>query len=385
MRFLHTADWHVGKSLRGRSRHDEQSQALEEILDIARRGNIDFLLHAGDIFDSFTPPAEAEKLVFHFFAELAGLKIPAVIIGGNHDHPQRLEALQPLFQHMSMHVRWKVLQPDDGGVVNLICNDECARIAMLPFVPEHKLVSTEQLMQSTPGRFTEYADRMADIVDYLCAGFSADTVNILAGHLFVLDSQPSGSERVIHLTKPYAMAAPRFPATASYMAFGHLHRPQQIPAPSPAYYSGSVLQMDFGEEGQAKRVILVDAAPRKTARVESIPLTSGRRLRSVFAPLLELQRRQSDWDNGDLLRVTIQTERPQLGLADKVREMLPNAIDIRLQLPEAEAAAHPEPLRSLSPLQIFERFYYERNHCEPEGALRNAFNSLYEETSRAPR
>ncbi|MBI4906498.1 MAG: exonuclease SbcCD subunit D [Acidobacteria bacterium] len=384
MRFLHTADWHIGKSLRGRSRIDEQSQALTEILDIVRREKIDAVLHAGDLFDSFSPHAEAERLVYHFFGDLAKLGIPAVVIGGNHDHPHRLEALRPLLEPLHIHVRSAVKGPQEGGVIQLDIRGEQAHIAVLPFLPEHKLITVEQMMSNKPARFEGYSDRMADIVDFLCAGFSANTVNILLGHLFVMDAKAAGSERPIHLTKPYALSAPRFPTTASYIALGHLHNPQDVPAPSPTRYAGSILQMDFGEEGQSKRVIIVDAAPRKTARMDSIALTSGRRLRSVNANLLEVQQKQKEWNNGDLLRVTIQTEKPQLGLADKVREMLPDAVEVRVELPKLETATE-EPLQTLKPEEIFERFYRARNETEMPDSVRQAFVELYEETSRAPR
>lgn len=384
MRFLHTADWHIGKSLRGRSRLEEQSQVLDEILDIVRREKIDFVLHAGDVFDSFAPPAEAERLVYHFFSELAGLKIPAVIIGGNHDHPHRLEALRPLLDHMQIHVRPAVKAAEDGGVVNLDVRGERAQIAVMPFLPEHKVVTVEALMSASPERFTNYAEAVCCYVEQLCEGFSANTVNILAGHLFVMDSEATGSERSIHLTKPYALEAARFPSTASYIALGHLHKPQMVPAPSPAHYAGSTLQMDFGEEGHIKRVVVVDASPRKSAKVQSVALTSGRRLRSVRANLLEVQQKQDAWNNGDLLRVTIEAEKAQLGLADKIREMLPDAIDVRIEFPRPEEEKA-ESLEALKPEELFERFYRTRNESELPDELRKAFQELYEETTRAPR
>ena len=77
MRFLHTSDWHLGKSLKGRSRSDEHQAALAEILDIVHREKIDCLLITGDLFDSQAPPPEAEQLAFNFFSELRGLNVPA--------------------------------------------------------------------------------------------------------------------------------------------------------------------------------------------------------------------------------------------------------------------------------------------------------------------
>ena len=80
MRFLHTSDWHLGKTLKGRSRSDEHEAALTEVLDLVRREKIDCVLITGDVFDSQAPPPEAERLAFNFFSELRGLDIPAVVI-----------------------------------------------------------------------------------------------------------------------------------------------------------------------------------------------------------------------------------------------------------------------------------------------------------------
>ncbi|HEX4252975.1 MAG TPA: exonuclease subunit SbcD, partial [Pseudonocardia sp.] len=63
MRFLHTSDWHVGKTLKGRSRLDEQRDVLREIVQIARAEQPDAVLIAGDLYDSAAPSAGAQRLV----------------------------------------------------------------------------------------------------------------------------------------------------------------------------------------------------------------------------------------------------------------------------------------------------------------------------------
>src|SRR3972149_5256558 len=95
MKFLHSGDWHLGNGVRALSRRDECEEALNELLEIARREAVDCLLVAGDVFDTTTPSPEAEALLFDFLRELYGAGIPAVIIGGNHDHPKRLGAAPP--------------------------------------------------------------------------------------------------------------------------------------------------------------------------------------------------------------------------------------------------------------------------------------------------
>src|SRR5262245_26860022 len=98
MRFLHTADWHVGKTLRGRSRLDEFAAVLDEVRAIAVESRVDAVLIGGDVFDSPVPPPEAEKLVYDFLARLVPEGIACVLIAGNHDHPKKLAALRGLLE-----------------------------------------------------------------------------------------------------------------------------------------------------------------------------------------------------------------------------------------------------------------------------------------------
>lgn len=383
MRLLHTADWHIGKGLRGRSRMEEHAAALAEVLDIVKSEKIDCFLHAGDVFDSLAPAAEAEQCVYRFFARLAELKVPAVIVAGNHDHPKRFEALQPLLSTMQIHMRPDVAEPDAGGVLELAIGKENLRVATMPFVAEHKLIDAEMLMGVQADRTAEYADRMSGMIEMLCQGFTPDAVNVLLGHLFVMDAQAGGSERAIHLAKPYAIPAPRFPTTASYIALGHLHRPQQVPAPSHAHYSGSLLQLDFGEQEQIKRVAVIDAKPGITAKMNSISISAGRRLRDVRASLVELPMKEKEWNKGDYLRITVDLEKPQLGLADKVRERFPLALDVQVALPKLEE--RDEPVERKTPLELFQRFYQSRKGAELPEAHQQAFLKLLEESTNASR
>ena len=94
MRFLHTSDWHVGRTIRNHSRSEEHQAVFAEIIDIAKREKVDAVLVTGDIFHERRPPLEAEELVAQTLADLARAGIPSVIIPGNHDDPYRLAHLE---------------------------------------------------------------------------------------------------------------------------------------------------------------------------------------------------------------------------------------------------------------------------------------------------
>jgi len=378
MRFLHTSDWHVGKTLKTRSRVDEHAAVLKEILDIAKHEKVDAALVTGDLFDSAAPPPDAERLVYDFFSDLCGLRIPAVIIGGNHDHPRRLGAIREILSRLDIHVRPEPARPDSGGIITINRDSETAIIAALPFVTAGKISDAAALMSPEAGRFQDYAERIGAMIDVLSQSFSAHTINLFLAHLFVDNSITCGSERDIHVAKPYAVSAQRFPSTAHYVALGHLHRPQEIAAPAPAYYAGSVLQLDFGEQGQQKRVVIIDAHPGKPATIASIPLTAGRTLRSIAGSLEELESQAGAFGD-DLLRVTIRLEQPIPGIADRIREILPNALHISIELPRQPGPDESTTNAGADPNQLFGAFYRHEYASDPPEDVARLFSELYEE------
>jgi len=377
MRFLHTSDWHVGKTLKTRSRLDEHAAVLKEILGIAQKEKVDAVLVTGDLFDSAAPQPDAERLVYDFFSDLCGLRIPAIIIGGNHDHPRRLRAIREILFRLDIHVRPEPARPDSGGIVTVTRGVETARIAALPFVTVGRISDAAKLLAPEAERFQDYAERIGAMAEALSQSFSPQTINLFLAHLFVDNSITCGSERDIHVAKPYAVSAQRFPSTAHYIALGHLHRPQEIAAPAPTYYAGSPLQLDFGEEGQEKRVVIIDAHPGKPANISSIPLASGRTLRSIAGSLEELES-AAGAAGDDLLRVTIRLDKPIPGIADRIREILPNALHISIEVPRppgTDSAMN----AGADPNALFAAFYHRKYESEPPEDVARLFGELYEE------
>ena len=383
MRFLHTSDWHVGKKLVV-SRLAEHEAVLTEIVDIAVREHVDCLLISGDLFHSRAPHPEDERLVFGFFAELALRNLPAVVICGNHDHPRRLGALKSLLSPLGIHICPEPARPDEGGIVPITARGEQALIAALPHVSPRYVIDSWQLLDPETDWYADYAERIAGMMAVLARQFTAGTVNILLGHMFLNGADTSGSEWTVHAGLPYAVPPARLPATAQYVAVGHLHRPQDVPgSPVPARYAGSPLQLDFGERDQRKSVTIVDAVAGRPALLEVIPLTSGRSLRDVEGTLAELSIRADEFGM-DYLRVTVVVEQPLPGLADQIRGILPNALIIRPKmLGLAEALPQPD-RRSASPEEQFSAWFQRANgNVLPSEPLLSVFRQLREEAMRA--
>ena len=383
MRFLHTGDWHVGKTLRGRSRLDEQEQVIAEILDIAVRERVDCLLMAGDLFDSVAPPADAERLVFDCFAEIVKRGLDAVVIGGNHDHPKKLAALRALLDPLRIRVRPEPEHASQGGIIEIDRHGERARIAVLPWVSERKLVSIADLMAPEHEWRRIYSDDVSSMASVLARGFEADTVNVLMAHIYAAGAQTGASERSLHVTIPFALDASRFPAGAQYIALGHIHKPQRVTAsPARCEYSGSTLQLDFGEQGQTKRVVLVDCKAGELAHVENIPLTRGRQLTEVAGTLGELRRSALFWLN-DFLRVTLEVKTASPGLANEVRRLFPNAVEIRIRALETEPPPPPDAGAMVVPAEHFAQFYHAAQDSPAPLELMGAFARLYDEVNHA--
>jgi exonuclease SbcD len=202
--------------------------------------------------------------------------------------------------------------------------------------------------------------------------------------MFLNGAEASGSEWTVHVSLPYAVPPARIPATAQYCALGHLHRAQDVAgAPVPARYSGSPLQLDFGDQQQRKSVTLVEAIAGRPARVEAIPLTAGRALRDVEGTMEELMARAAEFGD-DYLRVFVNLVQPVSGLADQVRDFLPNAVQVRPKLPEgiaSDPALRPEP--GFTPEQQFAEWFCSQHTVPPPHTLIDAFRQLREEACHA--
>jgi exonuclease SbcD len=315
--------------------------------------------------------------------DLVKRRIAAVIIGGNHDHPKRLGALRRLLDPLHIMIRPEPARPDDGGVIEVSAGGEMARIAVLPFVSERHIVDACTIMAPEQTWYAEYAENVAAMMDVLARSFSVSTVNILMAHLFAFGAETSGSEWAIHTGLPYAISPARFPVTAQYVALGHLHRPQDIvTSPVPCQYSGSPLQLDFGEQGQRKRVVLIEARPNRPVHTESIPLAAGRNLRDVEGRIDEIEAIKDDLAD-EYLRVTVITDGPVPGLADRIRARLPNALIVHTKSTAATEIRTSGPRAQLKPQELFQEFYRRQHSGLPHPELLTTFNELYEEASHA--
>lgn len=294
MRILHTSDWHLGRNLEGRDRHKEQEEFIDEICQIVKDEKIDLVLIAGDIFDTYNPPALSEMLFCDALDRLAeGGKRAVMVIAGNHDNPDRLCSILPLAVHQGIFIagyptyELKPYQKDGrascvasgpGWIeVNIPTCPHNAVIMTLAYPSEARLkevlsnIADEQIFQSN------YSDRVKELLHYNAQYYKKNTVNLMISHLLTLGGTPSESERFIG--GAYLVEGSAFPKEIQYAALGHLHRPQRIGNDDiPIYYSGSPLAYSFSEADQSKSVYIIDVMPGEKAQVKSLYLSSGKPL-----------------------------------------------------------------------------------------------------------
>jgi DNA repair protein SbcD/Mre11 len=339
MKFLHTADWHTGKTLKGRDRLEEQRSVLAEIVKIAEEQQVDAVLIAGDVYESVAPSAPAQQLVIKTLLGLRQAGAEVIAISGNHDHGPTFEAYRPLMGVAGITLVGGVRPPDRGGVIRFRARStgEDVQLAVLPFLTPRYAVRAAELVTRTPAENVRaYDDQIRRLVDALTGGFAGDSVNLAMSHLTCVGGVFGGGERAAQSIFEYSVPASIFPVSAHYVALGHLHRRQTLPAHCPVHYSGSPIAVDFGEQDNTSVVCLVEASPSTPARVTDIRVTSGRRLRTVRGTVAELQAMAGTFGE-DYLRVWVR-EPARAGLREAVADILPNALEVRI---DPEFAAPP--------------------------------------------
>jgi exonuclease SbcD len=331
MKILHTSDWHVGKVLKGRDRYDEHEAVLRSIILTARAEDVDLVLIAGDLFETSAPSPRSQGLVMRALLALREDDRQVVAIAGNHDNATLIDSVyRPVLGELGLHVLGTPKAPDSGGTLSLTTRKgEQARVAAMPFLSQRYAVrAAELLLHENAEHALDYARRVAAIVRTLTDQFTPDTVNIVMAHATLLGGRRGGGERDVQTAFEYEVPSSIFPSTAHYAALGHLHRQQEIPAPCPAFYSGSPLAIDFGEEGNEPGALIVTAAPGVRADARHVGVHGSRRLKTLRGSLDQVIAEGEE--AGDAYLRVILAEKARAGLGDLVREKLPNALEVQL-------------------------------------------------------
>jgi exonuclease SbcD len=383
VKFLHTADWHIGKTLKGHDRLEEQRAVLAEIAGLAEAHEVDAVLVAGDVYDLSAPSAAAQQVVVQALLRMRKAGAEVIVIAGNHDHGPTFDAYRPLMNVAGITLAGTVRPADRGGIVRFAARSDGApvQVAVLPFLSQRYAVRAAEIVANTPSQNVRaYDEQVRQVIGSLTGGFGGDTVNLVMSHITCLGGSFGGGERSAQSIFEYSVPAGIFPVTAHYVALGHLHRRQALPAPAPVHYSGAPLAVDFGEQDNTSVVCLVEATPGTPARVTDLPVRAGRRLRTVRGTLDELTAKAGAYGE-DYLRVYLR-EVTRAGLRDDTVAVLPNALEVRIDpefAPPARTAPAAEPRGVRTPGQLFADYCDTREVSDARVAA--LFRELHDEVT----
>ncbi|MFC4031283.1 exonuclease SbcCD subunit D [Streptomyces polygonati] len=382
MRFLHTSDWHLGRSFHRVSLLDAQRAFLDHLVATVRGERVDAVLVAGDVYDRAVPPLSAVELFDDALNRLADLGVPTVMISGNHDSARRLGVGAGLMGRAGIHLRTDpagchrpVLLPDEHGEV---------AVYGLPYL-EPALVR-----QAFGAESADHAAVLGAAMDRVRADLAerpAGTRAVVLAHAFVTGAAPCDSERDITAGGVQAVPAAVFDGV-HYAALGHLHGCQTVG--ERVRYSGSPLAYSFSEEHHRKSMWLVDlgASGEIDARRLDTPVPRRlARLRGRFDDLLgdPAHDRHTDAWVEAVLTDPYRPQEPMAALAKRFPHILSLAFE-----PDAGdqdvTASYAQRLRGRSDGEIAEDFVaHVRGRPVDRGeraVLREAFDAVRADTAR---
>jgi exonuclease SbcD len=391
MRLLHTSDWHLGHTLKEVTRDHEHHAFLTWLLEQIRAEAPDVTVITGDVFDSATPPATAERMWFEWLAAARRARpgMDIVAIAGNHDSPARLGAAQAVLRELGVHVVGSLPRDPSGALdfdrILIPVAGGQAWVAAVPFLRPVDVIGEEDPLPAIYGEVVAEAERRR----------RPGQAVIALGHLYVTGADPSMlSERRISIGGQESASLRMFPASLDYVALGHMHRAQQVGRGS-IRYAGAPIALALDEAGYHHQIAIVDFAEGKltgvrTTRVpqtiEIVRIAGG--LEEVLDRIAKLEKRRGGDDpTRPYLDLAIVLDRPEPRLRTVIEAALegkrPRLVQLRTEHTGDGAALGDrvaiKRLAELDPRDVFAQLW-ARDHAEPpSAAVIGAFERLLAE------
>lgn len=404
MKILHTADWHLGKKLEQYSRLEEQKAVLNELYEYVSKNDIDVVVVAGDIFDNFNPSAEAEQLLYSSLTKLGdyGNRL-VVVIAGNHDSPDRIEApsplamengiifcgfpltIVPLFQHSSGS--FEIINSEPGFVeVNLKQYTYPLRIIHTSYVSElrfKKMITSEIGEKDINALLSEHWSGLAN--KYM----DNNGVNLLVSHLYVgnlgavLPVESEDERSVKTVGGANIVYTSTIPSQIQYSALGHIHKYYNLGTKEkPIVYSSSILSYSFSEAGQQKYFIVVDVDPSGILSYVKQPIESGRKLVRLHANGLDEALRLVEENSDHFIELTLRLDR-FFAAEDRVKisalsETIVNIIPVVNNANNIENTENnKESVLTIGTMdEMFKAYFTYKHNIEPTDEIMNLFSEI---------
>lgn len=394
MKFLHTSDWHLGRSLMGRRRYDEFAAFLDWLAERIETESIDGLLIAGDIFDTIAPSNRAQELYYSFLCRIAQTEScrHVIIVGGNHDSPTFLNAPKAVLKTLNVHVVGSmnieeelVRCLDDSGELQAI-------VCAVPYLRDRDIRHSEagESLDDKRAKLAEgYRAHYQEIGDRAESERGDKEIPIIGmGHCFVAGGETLADDgvRELNVGSLDSVAHTAFPACFDYLALGHLHVPQRVAQSETMRYCGSPIPMGFGEARQQKQVLEIEWVGRApTVSIVKVPcfqplVRIADDLPAILGQLAELKEEESNaWleieYTGDELvgDLRAQIDAAVEGTALEIRRVKSRRITDRV-MQQIDTA---ETLDDLKPADVFQRCLNENEiPAEQQAALTASYAEI---------
>lgn len=367
MKLLHTSDWHLGMSFRGRDIQEDQRYFIDCICTVIKEEKVDMVLLAGDVFDRSIANSDAIKLYNEAVTTVCNdIGIPMVIVAGNHDGAERLASCNVLLKKAGLYVKG-VLSEDLSPI-----EYKDVDIYALPWFTPEKVRAVfgvdNEAVFDTDSAYKYVCDRIRERMD-------TNKKNILVGHAFIVNAETSTSDRAAEIGFATAVGSHIFEGF-EYVALGHLHGPQNIG--TNIRYSGTPMKYSFGkEELQEKSVTIIDTdtMERKIVPVDS--LYGRKTIKGKYEDILQAKG-MSERDRNSYVRIELEDIFASLEVVSRLQEIYPNLLEIvgkSYDGNESKITMSIEELESSSknPLEIFKRFYTDTYGEIPSAHLEKLF------------
>ncbi|MGN1148854.1 MAG: exonuclease SbcCD subunit D [Lachnospiraceae bacterium] len=344
MKFLHTADLHIGKTVNEFSMIEDQKHILKQIRDIATAEKVDAVLIAGDVYDRPIPSTEAVELLDEFLTSLLQEKIPVIMISGNHDSGERVAFADRILEKQGLYIAGgydgelkRVVLHDEWGSVDFVC---------MPFV-KPAVAEVEEMLAKTPMPL-DLRSRHVLITHYFVTGENGQVPEL------------SDSETTVNVGGLDNVPAALF-STFDYVALGHIHKRQKI-GDREVWYAGSPLKYSFSEVSHTKTVNLVNMGSKGDIQVENRELVPLHEMRIIKGGLEQLISPEvvKEAEKEDYIKAVLTNEEELIDPIGTLRSVYPNVMQIELEKnkPEQGVEYHPEIFMAKKTTgELFAQFY----------------------------
>jgi len=382
MKFIHTADWHLGKLVQGVYMTEDQRHVLQQLIAAVEQEKPDAVIIAGDLYDRGVPPTEAVELLDETLERIVvELRTPVLAIAGNHDSPDRLDFATRIMEGQGLHLVGR-LKRDMKPVVLRDSFGE-VHFHLVPYADPAQVrhVLGDESIRTHDDAALAIVRRIEERLDYRAR-------HVYVGHGFVTpdgeaQANTSDSERPLSIGGAEHVRAEYY-ERFHYTALGHLHQAHHV-LTERIRYAGSILKYSISEEHHAKGYYIVELDGEGQVNVEKRLLTPKRDMRRIVAPIEEIE---SHPVNEDYVWVTLTNQHPVLFPMEKVRAVYPNALHVERQvyvMPDSggvQARSSNPDKRQADPLELFAAFYQEVSGRELSEEKKQLFADTYEQLLR---